>query len=132
MATGARGLGPEAVARFVTVPLDFGLTGIPGVTEMRSLNRNGLSLITVVFRDDVDTCFARQLVLERLIEVRGKLPEGVVPALGPVSSGLVEDEDITRQISPSLEPVDASSDAPRKTRGAPGWPGGCHVKRSIR
>ncbi len=106
MATAAPGLGPEEVERFVTVPLEFGLTGIPGVTEMRSLNRNGLSLITVVFRDDVDTCFARQLVLERLIEVRGNLPEGVVPALVPVSSGLVEDEDITRQISPSLEPVD--------------------------
>jgi cobalt-zinc-cadmium resistance protein CzcA len=90
VATEAPGLGPEEVERFVTVPLELGLTGIPGVTEMRSLNRNGLSLITVVFRDDVDTYFARQLVLERIIEVRGNLPAGVVPVLGPVSTGLGE------------------------------------------
>jgi cobalt-zinc-cadmium resistance protein CzcA len=90
VATEAPGLGPEEVERFVTVPLELGLTGIPGVTEMRSLNRNGLSLITVVFRDDVDTYFARQLVLERITEVRRNLPAGVTPVLGPVSTGLGE------------------------------------------
>lgn len=90
VATEAPGLGPEEVERFVTVPVELALTGIPGLTEMRSLNRNGVSLITVVFDDDVDTYFARQLVLERLIEVRGNLPAGIVPVLGPISSGLGE------------------------------------------
>lgn len=90
VATESPGLGPEEVERFVTVPIELALTGIPGIEEMRSLNRNGLSLITVVFRDDVDTYFARQLVLERLIEARNNLPTGVVPVLGPVSTGLGE------------------------------------------
>jgi heavy metal efflux system protein len=90
VATESPGLGPEEVERFVTVPIELALTGIPGVEELRSLNRNGLSLVTVVFKDDVDTYFARQLVLERLIEARNQLPEGLVPVLGPVSTGLGE------------------------------------------
>jgi Cu/Ag efflux pump CusA len=90
VATEAPGLGPEEVERFVTIPVELALTGIPGMTELRSLNRNGLSLVTVVFRDDVDTYFARQLVLERLIEARANLPEGILPVLGPVSTGLGE------------------------------------------
>ena len=60
------------------------------MTEMRSLNKPGLSLITLVFSDATDVYFARQLVMERLIEVRGRMPEGVVPVLGPVSTGLGE------------------------------------------
>jgi len=60
------------------------------MTEMRSLNKPGLSLITLVFSDATDVYFARQLVMERLIEVRDRMPEGVVPVLGPVSTGLGE------------------------------------------
>jgi cobalt-zinc-cadmium resistance protein CzcA len=90
IATEAPGRSPEEVERFITVPLEIGMTGLPGLTEMRSLNRNGLSLITLVFRDDMDVYFARQLVLERMIEVRSRLPEDVAPVLGPVSTGLGE------------------------------------------
>ncbi|MCP2937461.1 efflux RND transporter permease subunit, partial [Salmonella enterica subsp. enterica serovar Typhimurium] len=66
------------------------MTGLPGLVEMRSLNRNGLSLITLVFTDKTDVYFARQLVLERLVEVTQRLPAGVTPVLGPVSTGLGE------------------------------------------
>jgi cobalt-zinc-cadmium resistance protein CzcA len=66
------------------------MTGLPGLTEMRALNRAGLSLITLVFTDKTDVYFARQLVMERLLEVTPKMPEGVVPVLGPVSTGLGE------------------------------------------
>jgi cobalt-zinc-cadmium resistance protein CzcA len=90
IATEAPGRSPEEVERFITVPLEIAMTGLPGLTEMRSLNRNGLSLITLVFRDDVDVYFARQLVMERIIEVRSRLPEDVAPILGPVSTGLGE------------------------------------------
>jgi cobalt-zinc-cadmium resistance protein CzcA len=90
VATEAPGRSPEEVERFVTVPIEIAMTGLPGLTEMRSLNRNGLSLITLVFRDDVDVYFARQLVLERLIEVQGRMPAGVTPVLGPVTTGLGE------------------------------------------
>jgi cobalt-zinc-cadmium resistance protein CzcA len=90
VATEAPGRSPEEVERFVTVPIEIAMTGLPGLTEMRSLNRNGLSLITLVFTDQTDVYFARQLVLERLIEVGSRMPEGVSPVLGPVSTGLGE------------------------------------------
>jgi cobalt-zinc-cadmium resistance protein CzcA len=90
VATEAPGRSPEEVERFITVPIEIGMTGLPGLTELRSLNRNGLSIVTLVFRDDVDVYFARQLVMERLIEIASRMPIGVTPILGPVSTGLGE------------------------------------------
>jgi len=90
IATQATGKSPEEVERFITVPLEIAMTGLPGLTEMRSLNRNGLSLITLVFTDNTDVYFARQLVMERLMEVADKMPDGVTPVLGPVATGLGE------------------------------------------
>ncbi|CAM8659646.1 COG3696 Putative silver efflux pump [Oxalobacteraceae bacterium] len=90
VATEAPGRTPEEVERFVTVPVEIGMTGLPGLTEMRSLNRNGLSIVTLVFTDSTDVYFARQLVMERLMEVRSRLPADVTPILGPVSTGLGE------------------------------------------
>lgn len=90
VATEAPGRPPTEVERFVTVPIEISMTGLPGLVEMRSLNRNGLSLITLVFTDKTDVYFARQLVLERLVEVTQRLPAGVTPVLGPVSTGLGE------------------------------------------
>ncbi len=88
VATEAAGRSPEEVERFVTVPIEIALTGLPGLVEQRSLNRAGLSLVTLVFTDATDIYFARQVVLERLIEVQSRLPSDVVPVLGPVSTGL--------------------------------------------
>ena len=90
VATEAPGRSPEEVERFVTVPVEIAMTGLPGMTEMRSLNKPGLSLITLVFEDNRDVYLERQLVMERLSEVRDKLPEGITPVLGPVSSALGE------------------------------------------
>jgi len=90
VATEVPGRSPEEVERFVTVPLEVAMTGLPGLTEMRALNRAGLSLITLVFTDKTDVYFARQLVMERLLEVTPRMPAGVVPVLGPVSTGLGE------------------------------------------
>ncbi len=90
IATDATGRSPEEVERFITVPIEIGMTGLPGLVEMRSLNKPGLSLITLVFTDKTDVYFARQLVMERLLEVRDRMPQGVVPVLGPVSTGLGE------------------------------------------
>jgi cobalt-zinc-cadmium resistance protein CzcA len=86
----APGRPPEEVERFVTVPIEIAMRGIPGLEEMRSLNRNGLSLVTLVFTDATNVYFARQLVLERLIEAVQRMPEGIAPVLGPVSTGLGE------------------------------------------
>ena len=90
VATEAPGRSPEEVERFVTVPVEIAMTGLPGLTEMRSLNRNGISIVTLVFTDKTDVFFARQLVMERLIEVMGRMPAGVAPVLGPVTTGLGE------------------------------------------
>ena len=90
IATEATGRSPEEIERFVTVPLEISMTGLPGLVEMRSLNKSGLSIITLVFTDATDVYFARQLVLERLIEVTPRMPEGITPVLGPVSTGLGE------------------------------------------
>ena len=90
IATEAPGRSPEEVERFATVPLEVAMTGLPGLEEMRSLNKPGLSLITLVFSDKTNVYFARQLVMERLLEVGSRLPEGIAPVLGPVSTGLGE------------------------------------------
>lgn len=90
IATEAPGRSPEEIERFVTVPLEIAMTGLPGLEEMRSLNKSGLSIITLVFTEATDVYFARQLVTERLIEVATRMPDGIVPVLGPVSTGLGE------------------------------------------
>jgi cobalt-zinc-cadmium resistance protein CzcA len=90
IATESSGRSPEEIERFITVPIEIAMTGLPGMTEMRSLNKPGLSLITLVFDDDRNVYFERQLVMERLVEVKDRLPQGVTPLLGPVSSALGE------------------------------------------
>ena len=90
IATDANGRAADEVERLVTVPLEIAMAGLPGLEEMRSLNKNGLSLLTLVFTDKTDVYFARQLVMERLMEVKPQMPDGVNPVLGPVSTGLGE------------------------------------------
>ena len=91
----APALGPEDVERQITFPLEVALGSLPRRQEIRSLSQFGLSQVTVVFEDDVDIYFARQLVNERLQEARDSLPDGVQVELGPVSSGLGEIYHIT-------------------------------------
>lgn len=88
--TKAPGLSPAEVERLVTYPIELQLTGVPSLTEMRSLTKVGLSLITIVFDDSMDINLARQLVLERLLEVEEQLPPGAEPMLVPNSTGLGE------------------------------------------
>ena len=88
--TEAPGLSPVEVERFITYPLELQMTGLPGLAEIRSLSKFALSQITVVFKDDVDIYFARQLVLERIMAAKERLPEGLDPVMAPVSTGLGE------------------------------------------
>jgi cobalt-zinc-cadmium resistance protein CzcA len=90
VATEVPGRSPDEVERMVTVPVEIGMTGLPGMTEMRSQNEPGLSIVTLVFTDDTPVYFARQLVSERLDDVRTRLPMGIVPTMGPVSTALSE------------------------------------------
>jgi cobalt-zinc-cadmium resistance protein CzcA len=80
----------EQIEKIVTYPIETEMSGLPGVQEVRSLSKYGLSQIIVVFQDDVDLYFARQLVNEKLQSVNSLLPTGLSPELGPVSTGLGE------------------------------------------
>src|SRR5512138_216702 len=84
VATEVTGRSPDEVERIVTIPVEIGMTGLPGLTEMRSQKERGLSVVTRVFTDDTPLYFARQLVAERLGDVRSRMPEGITPVLGPV------------------------------------------------
>ena len=87
--TESPGLAAEDVERLLTTPIEASLAGLPGVEVIRSVSLFGLSYVGVYFRDDVDIWFARRLVGERLVEAKGRLPEGYgEPELGPNSSGL--------------------------------------------
>jgi cobalt-zinc-cadmium resistance protein CzcA len=88
--TKAEGFSPAEIERFVTFPLELQLTGAPGLREIRSFSKVGLSMITVVFDDDVDIYLARQVVLERVLEVQELLPAGAVSQLVPNTTGLGE------------------------------------------
>ncbi|MDX2240369.1 MAG: efflux RND transporter permease subunit [Leptolyngbyaceae cyanobacterium bins.302] len=85
--TEAPGLAPEEVESLVTLPIESGINGTPGVTAVRSASAAGLSVVKVVFTWDTDIFRARQLVTERLQQAQSKLPEGVeTPQLSPITS----------------------------------------------
>lgn len=89
--TAAPSLAPLEVERQITFPVEIAMSGLPGVEEVRSVSKFGLSAVTVVFSEATDTYFARQLVLERLSDVRRQIPEAVgSPEMGPISTGLGE------------------------------------------
>ena len=86
----APGLASVDVEQRVTFPVEKSLQGLPRVRQVRSMSKAGFSQVIVVFEDDVDTYFARQLVFERLQAAKEQLPEGVEPEMGPISTGLGE------------------------------------------
>jgi cobalt-zinc-cadmium resistance protein CzcA len=84
------GYSPLESEQRVTFPIETVMAGLPALQQTRSLSRYGLSQVTVVFKDGTDIYFARQLVNERLQEAKSKLPVGVEPSMGPISTGLGE------------------------------------------
>ena len=112
--TVAPALAPEQIERQVTYPLETALAGIPGLTSTRSLSRNGFSQITAIFTDQTDIYFARQQVAERLGQASEKLPDGIEPALSPITTGLGE----VLMWTVDYVPFSAKNLA---TPGKPGW-----------
>lgn len=88
--TNAAALGPIDIEQSITFPIEASMSGIPGINEIRSLSRYGISAVTIVFDEGTDLLRARQLVSERLMIARERLPPGASPELGPLSSGLGE------------------------------------------
>ncbi|MFT3799935.1 MAG: CusA/CzcA family heavy metal efflux RND transporter [Burkholderiaceae bacterium] len=88
--THAPGYSPLETEQRVTFPIENAMSGLPRLAMTRSLSRYGLSQVTVVFDDGTDIFFARQLIDERLQQVRDALPDDVTTAMGPISTGLGE------------------------------------------
>ncbi|MCB1326493.1 MAG: efflux RND transporter permease subunit [Spirochaetales bacterium] len=83
-------LAPEEIESDITYPVEAELAGLPGVEEIRSISKYGLSQVIVIFEDGVNAYFARQLVSERLQALKDRLPPGVTPEFGPLATGLGE------------------------------------------
>lgn len=88
--TEAPGYTPLEVEQRITYPIEIIMSGLPKLDYTRSLSRYGLSQVTVIFKEDTDIYFARQLISQRLQAVKNKLPEGINPMMGPISTGLGE------------------------------------------
>src|SRR6478735_9793517 len=80
--------GAEDIERFITFPIEQTMATIPGIEEIRSFSRFGLSVVTIVFNDNVDVYWARQQVNERLTEAKTIIPAGAGrPELAPLTTG---------------------------------------------
>ena len=89
--TTSRTLSTEDVEKFLTYPVELEMANLPGVTEIRSISKFGLSVVTVVFDDEMGTYLPRQLIAEKIKSAEEKIPAGFgKPFMGPVSTGLGE------------------------------------------
>ncbi len=116
------GRSPQEVEDQVTYPLTTGLQGLSGVKDVRATSMFGFSLITIIFKDEVDPYFARARVLERLNYLQGAMPEGVKPQLGPDATGLGWVYQYYLDVDPSKEGYDLA-----RLRSLQDW----HIRYSL-
>ena len=89
--TKAPSLSPVEIEQYLTFPVETAMTGLPGVTRIQSVSKNGISYVAIYFKDDMDIYRARQLVSERLVQAKESIPESIgSPEMGPLSTGLGE------------------------------------------
>lgn len=104
--TTAPNLGTEDIEQFVTYQVELAVANLPGVIEIRSVSRFGLSVVTIVFEDNMGTYLPRQLVSESLTEIKEKIPEGFAdPFLAPITTGLGEIYQYTLDVLPGYDTV---------------------------
>ncbi len=102
--TTSRDLSTQDMEKFVTFPLELEMTNLPGVKEVRSISKFGLSVITIVFEDDMGTYLPRQLIAEKLKIAQENIPEGFGrPFMGPISTGLGEIYQYILDVKPGYE-----------------------------
>ncbi len=119
--TEAPGYSPLETEQRITYLVETALGGLPALDYTRSVSRYGLSQVTVVFKDGTDMFFARQLVAERLQEVKGKLPPEISPAMGPIATGLGEIFMFTVKPEPGAKNPDGSPVTPTDLRTIQDW-----------
>ena len=119
--TSASGYSPLEVEQRVTFPIETVMAGLPNLEQTRSLSRYGLSQITVIFKDGTDIYFARQLVNQRIQEAKERLPAGVSPMMGPISTGLSEIYLWTVETEPGAKKSDGTPYTPMDLREIQDW-----------
>ncbi|MDP3540047.1 MAG: CusA/CzcA family heavy metal efflux RND transporter [Azonexus sp.] len=119
--TAAPGYSPLEVEQRVTYPVETVMAGLPHLEQTRSLSRYGLSQVTVIFKDGTDIYFARQLVNQRIQEAKEKLPAGIAPAMGPISTGLGEIYLWTVEAEDGAKKPDGTSYMPTDLREIQDW-----------
>jgi len=119
--TEAAGYSPLEAEQRITYPIETAIAGLPRLEHTRSLSRYGLSQVTVVFEDGTDIYFARQLVGERLQSVRGQLPPGIEPEMGPIATGLGEIFMYTVEPKPGATKADGTAWTPTDLRTVQDW-----------
>ncbi len=89
--TTSQNLSTQDMEQFITYPVELEMSNLPGVVEIRSTSKFGLSVVTIVFEESMGTYLPRQLISEKLISVRESIPEGFgSPEMGPITTGLGE------------------------------------------
>ena len=116
--TVSENLATEDIEQFVTYPVELAMGNLPGVTEIRSISRFGLSVVTIVFEDDMGTYLPRQLVQEKLNELGETIPDKFgSPSMGPISSGLGQIYEYSISVDPQYE----SEYTPNELRTIQDW-----------
>lgn len=106
--TEAPGYSPLEAEQRITFPVETALYGLPDLEYTRSLSRYGLSQVTVVFKEGTDIFFARNLIDERLSSIKGALPPGLEPEMGPIATGLGEIFMYTVEAEPGAKQANGS------------------------
>ena len=117
----APGYSPLEVEQRITFPIETGMGGLPRLSYTRSLSRYGLSQVTIVFEDGTNIYFARQLVNERLQQVKDQLPAGLETAMGPISTGLGEIYLFSVEAEPGAKNSDGTDISPTDLRTIQDW-----------
>ena len=117
----AAGFSPLEAEQRVTFPIETAIAGLPGLQYTRSVSRYGLSQVTAVFADGTSIYFARQLINERLQTARDQLPQGVIPEMGPIATGLGEIFMYTLEAGPNARKPDGKPYTAEDLRTLQDW-----------
>ena len=99
--TTSRNLSTQDIEQFITYPVEIEMANLPGVKEIRSISKFGLSVVTIVFDDDLGTYLPRQLIAEKIKSASAKIPDGFgTPEMGPITTGLGEIYQYTLEVKP--------------------------------
>ena len=102
--TTSRNLSTQDIEQFITYPVEIEMANLPGVKEIRSISKFGLSVVTIVFDDDLGTYLPRQLIAEKIKTASEKIPQGFgTPEMGPITTGLGEIYQYTLEVKPAFK-----------------------------